>query len=61
MLDFISRTVRTAANVVTLPVSMVADVVTFGGELTDRHESYTESKARRIARDGAKLMNDVAG
>lgn len=61
MFDFISRAVRTTANVVTLPVSIVADVVTFGGELTDRRESYTEAKARRIGRDTSKMLDDVAG
>ena len=61
MLDFITRAVRATANVATLPVSMVADVVTFGGELTDRRESYTESKTRRIGKDASKLLDEVAG
>lgn len=61
MFDFLSRTVRTVANVATLPVSMAADIVTMGGELTDRRESYTESKAKRIAKDAGKLVEDVAG
>lgn len=61
MFDFLAKTVKLAANVVTLPVSMAADVVTFGGELVDRRESYTESKARRIAKDGKDVFEDIAG
>ncbi len=61
MFGFLERTVRTAANVVTLPVSVVADIATMGGELTDRRESYTESKARRISKDASRLLDDVAG
>lgn len=61
MLDFISRAVRAAVDVATLPVAVAADIATLGGGLTDRDESYTESKVRRIGRDASKLLDDVAG
>lgn len=32
---------KAALSVVTVPVSVVADVVTLGGALTDKDESYT--------------------
>jgi len=35
----------------TLPVTVVADVVTLGGQLTDRTESYTGKTVREIAED----------
>ncbi len=61
MFEFVEKAARLAANVVTLPVSMAADVVTFGGELTDRRKSYTESKLKRIGRDASDVLDDVAG
>ncbi|RVL38010.1 hypothetical protein [Sinorhizobium meliloti] len=61
MLGFIGKAVRLTANVVTLPVSVAADVVTFGGELTDRRQSYTETKAKRIGKDASDIVEDVAG
>ena len=34
--------VRTAVNVVTLPVAVVADVVTLGGDSVDGGKTYTQ-------------------
>lgn len=61
MLGTLYREARTVTNMATMPVSVVADLATMGGELTDRGESYTESKARRITRDGKRLVEDIAG
>jgi len=61
MLGFLERTVRLAANTVTLPLSIVADAATLGGELTDRRESYTGSKLKRMGKDASRLVDDVAG
>lgn len=48
MLDFLTKTVKLAANVATVPVSVAADLVTMGGALTDRDEPYTATHARRV-------------
>lgn len=61
MLDTLYRAARTAANVATLPVSAAADLITFGSIMTDRDECYTETKAKRIAEDGKRLLDDIAG
>lgn len=61
MFDFLSKTVRLAANVATLPVSAVADALTAAGTTMDRKESYTESKAKRISKDASDLLDDIAG
>lgn len=61
MFEFLGSAVRSAANIATLPVSLVADAATFGGELTDRRESYTTAKARRIKRDASDMLDDIAG
>ena len=41
MLGFIEGLAKAAVGVVTLPVQVVADVVTLGGALTDKDEPYT--------------------
>lgn len=61
MLGFLTSAVRATVNVVTLPLSVAADVVTLGGELNDRGKSYTETKLNRIGKDASKIVEDVAG
>lgn len=61
MLGFLEKTVRATANIVTLPLSIVADTVTMGGELNDRGKSYTGSKLKRIGKDVSSIVEDVAG
>lgn len=61
MFGFIEKAVRVTANVVTLPVSIAADVVTLGGELNDRGKSYTGSKMKRIGKDASDIVDDIAG
>lgn len=61
MLGFLTSAVRATANVVTLPLSVAADVVTLGGELNDRGKSYTETKLKRIGKDASKIVEEVAG
>ena len=41
MFRFIEGLAKAAVGVVTLPVQVVADVVTLGGTLTDKDEPYT--------------------
>ena len=41
---------KTAIDVVSIPVSVVVDVATLGGELTD-HEPYTQQHLRAITKD----------
>lgn len=54
------RLVRIAADVVTAPVAVVADVVTLGGLVNDRTEPYTLTKARRIGSNAAKVVDTLA-
>lgn len=39
---------KAAVNVVTAPVAVAADVVTLGGSLTDRNETYTGEQLRNL-------------
>lgn len=41
MFGFIEDLAKAAVSVVTVPVAVVADVVTLGGSLTDKDEPYT--------------------
>ena len=41
MFDIFESVAKAAVNVVTLPVSVAADVVTMGGALTDKDAPYT--------------------
>ena len=41
MFGFIESIAKAATAVVTVPVSVVADVVTLGGSLTDKDKPYT--------------------
>lgn len=59
MIGFLINTVKLAVDVATLPVSVVADVVTLGGELTDRQESYTESHATSIIDQAEKTLDEI--
>ena len=41
MFDMLESLAKAACAVVTVPVSVVADVVTMGGALTDKEKPYT--------------------
>lgn len=41
MFGFLEDVAKAAVSIVKLPVSVVADVVTMGGALTDKDEPYT--------------------
>ena len=45
-----SNLLKAAVGIVTLPVDVIADVVTMGGALTDKPEPYTAKKASQIVR-----------
>lgn len=60
MIDFLTKTVRMAVDVATLPVSAAADVVTLGGALVDRDEPYTVSKGKRLASGVKDVVETLA-
>lgn len=41
MFGILESLTKAATAVITVPVSVVADVVTLGGSLTDKHRPYT--------------------
>lgn len=52
--------IKTLVDVVTLPVSVVADVVTLGGSVNDRDTTYTGDHLRTIALDGVKIYDKIS-
>jgi hypothetical protein len=51
MLGLLESFAKVAAGVVTLPVAVVADVVTLGGALSDTDEAYTAKAASDIIKN----------
>jgi hypothetical protein len=43
--------IRAAIRIVTLPIAVIADVVTLGGVLTDRDKGYTSKQIENIVED----------
>lgn len=59
LFDALKSAGSAAVRVAVLPVSLAADVVTAGGTLTDRHESYTATTAKKIVKDGAEALEEL--
>ena len=51
MFGLIESLAKAAVGVVTLPVAVVADVITLGGSLTDKDQPYTASTASDIVKN----------
>lgn len=54
------KLLKSAVDVVTLPVSAAVDVVTLGGAIVDRDEPYTVSKVKRISKDVVDVVEKLA-
>lgn len=50
---------KTAINVATLPVSIIKDVVTVGGTLTDKEKPYTEERSEKISESLRQLDREI--
>jgi hypothetical protein len=50
-MGLLGKTLRVLLDVVEIPVAVVKDVATLGGELTDKGETYTGAKVDEIADD----------
>lgn len=51
MFGFIEDLVKATVSVITVPVAVVADVVTLGGSLTDKDEPYTASAVSDLVKN----------
>lgn len=50
-MKLIGQLIRTAVNVVALPVAVVSDAVTAGGVMNDHGQTYTGEALRRLKRE----------
>lgn len=48
MFDMFSNLAKAVVNTATLPVAVVADVITFGGSFTDKDKPYTVTQAEEV-------------
>ena len=51
MFDILTSLTKAAVGIVTVPVAVVADVVTLGGAITDQDKPYTAQSAGDIMRN----------
>ena len=58
-MSIIGKLIRTAVDVVTLPISVVADIATLAGALTDRGEPYTLSHSKTIIKDVIDVVDEA--
>ena len=49
----------TIIDTATLPISIIKDVATMGGELTDNNGTYTQKKVEKIQDDFEKLDDNL--
>lgn len=57
MFGMLESLAKAAVGVVTVPVAVVADVVTLGGSLTDKDEPYTASAVSDVVQNLADATN----
>ena len=50
MFEMLGNLAKAAVAVAVTPVAAAADILTLGGEFTDRRESYTGEKLRQAAK-----------
>jgi hypothetical protein len=46
-------------DVVTSPIEVAKDVVTLGGVLNDKEESYTERRLKKLKEDAEKVIEEM--
>ncbi len=51
MFDILKSATKAAIGIVTLPIDVIADVVTMGGLLTEKNRPYTADKAIKIMKN----------
>lgn len=58
-MGLLTQLTKTVLDVVVTPVAIVADVVTMGGELSDRTEPYTATQAKKILKDAQDIPDSI--
>ena len=50
---------KTLVDIATIPVAVAADIVTLGGVMTDRDNTYTGDNLRAVANDLVNLYDKL--
>lgn len=58
-MGLIGKLLKTTIDIITLPVSVVVDTITIGGELTDRDEPYTMQHLKAIGKDAIETIEEI--
>jgi hypothetical protein len=58
-MGLLGKLIKTTINVATLPVSIVADVVTMGGAVNERDEPYTISHVKCVAGSIVEVLEEA--
>lgn len=58
-MGLIGKLLKTTIDIATLPVSVVADTITMGGELTDRSEPYIMQHLKAIGKDAIETIEEI--
>ena len=58
-MGLICKLLKTTIDIATLPVSVVTDTITMGGELTDREEPYTMQHLKAIGKDTIETIEEI--
>lgn len=59
MFNLLKGVVKLTTNVASMPVEMVKDIVTMGGELTDQDKMYTQKRIDKTMKDFDELEKDL--
>lgn len=58
-MSIIGKLIKTAVDVVTIPLSVVADMSTLFGAVTERDEPYTLSHGKTIIKDVIDVVDEA--
>jgi hypothetical protein len=58
-MSLLRKLLKITIDVGTFPVSMVLDLITLGGVLTEENTSYTIDHAKAIGKDLSDIYNDI--
>ena len=58
-MSIIGKLIKTAVDVVTLPISVVADIVTLAGAITERDEPYTLQHGKAVLKDVMDVVDEA--
>ncbi len=58
-MSIFGKLLKTAVDVVTVPVSVAADVITLGGAINERKNTHTGDHLRCVVNDIEKLYDEI--